>query len=82
MFKLQNDSLDIIKNGEMLSDDVIDSACALLMRQFPKFSTQTTCNSQSMFGKVTTTGKELYAQIHHLPTRVHFVLSVLHGDSI
>ena len=82
LFKLQNDSLDIIRNGEMLSDDVIDSACALLMRQFPKFSTQTTCNSQSMFGKVTTTGKELYAQIHHLPTRVHFVLSVLHGDSI
>ena len=76
-FKLDNDSYKIISKNEMLTDEIMDSACYIFSTMFPNFRTQRIVLGEGLYRPVSTNDFGCYAQIHHLMDRTHYVLSVL-----
>ena len=85
-FSLENDSLSIIENNEMLSNEIIDSFTFLLKQDFPSFYTQKVIQTIGLqnFAPIADlpNPESQYIQLHHLNEKTHFVLSHLKGNSI
>ena len=71
---LNKDSLQIIKNNEMLRDEIIDST-VYLAQKLSYFKTQKCSLSQFHFASVEFSSKCQYFQIHQLQSKLHYVLS-------
>ena len=76
-FKLDDDSYQIISNNEMLTDEILDSACNIFSTMFPDFRTQRIALGEGLYRPVSINDVGCYAQIHHLMDRTHYILSVL-----
>ena len=81
-YYLELDWFNVINLNEQLTDDIIDSSCAVLSLQFPQFKTQRVVMSQMSYNPVTYSPSSVYAQIHHLRGRSHYVLSVLKENCV